>query len=35
MKDIKEFCFKNDVDYTGVEEAWLDFKMKEKLKCLI
>ena len=21
MKNIKEFCIKNDVDYTGVEEA--------------
>lgn len=21
MKNIKEFCLKNDIDYTGVEEA--------------
>lgn len=25
MKSIKEFCLKNDVDYTGVENAWLDY----------
>lgn len=30
MKNIKAFCLKNDVDYTGVEEAWLDFKVKGK-----
>lgn len=29
MKNIKEFCLKNDVDYTGVEEAWLDFIIKK------
>lgn len=32
MKNIKEFCLKNDVDYTGVEEAWLDFKVEGKSK---
>ena len=31
-KNIKEFCLKNDVNYTGVEEAWLDFNVKGKLK---
>ena len=30
MKNIKEFCHKNDIDYTSVEEAWLDFKRKPK-----
>lgn len=30
MKNIKEFCLKNDVDYAGVEEAWLDFKVEGK-----
>lgn len=25
MKSIKEFCLKNDVDYSSIEEAWLDF----------
>lgn len=32
MKNIKEFCLKNDVDYAGVEEAWLDFKVRSKSK---
>nr|WP_072513896.1 helix-turn-helix transcriptional regulator [Ndongobacter massiliensis] len=32
MKNIKEFCLKNDVGYTGVEEAWLDFKVEGKSK---
>lgn len=26
MKNIKEFCLKNDIDYASVEEAWLDFE---------
>lgn len=30
MKNIKEFCLKNDVDYTGVEESWLDFEVEGK-----
>lgn len=29
MKKIKEFCLKYDVDYAGVEEAWLDFEVKK------
>lgn len=29
MKNIKEFCLKNDIDYAGVEEAWLDFKVEK------
>ena len=32
MKNIKEFCLKNDVNYTGVEEAWLDFEVRSKSK---
>ena len=32
MKNIKEFCLKYDVDYTGVEEAWLDFEVRSKSK---
>jgi len=32
MKNIKEFCLKHDVDYTDVEEAWLDFKVEGKSK---
>ena len=27
---LKEFCLKNDVDYVGIEEAWLDFKVEGK-----
>lgn len=34
MKNIKEFCLKNDVDYAGVEEAWLDFEVRSKSKWL-
>lgn len=30
MKNIKEFCLKHNVDYTGVEEAWLDFEVRSK-----
>ena len=29
MKNIKEFCLKNNIDYTGIEEAWLDFKVEK------
>ena len=32
MKSIKAFCLKNDMDQTGVEEAWLDFKVEGKSK---
>lgn len=27
MKNIKEFCFKNDIDYADVEEVWLNYKV--------
>lgn len=26
MKKIKEFCLKNNIEYSDVEEAWLDYK---------
>lgn len=29
MKNVKEFCLKNDIDYASVEEAWLDFEVKK------
>ena len=32
MKNIKEFCLKNDVDYTGVEGAGLDYTVEGKEK---
>lgn len=25
MKNIKEFCFRNDLEYQDLEEAWLNF----------
>jgi len=34
MKNIKEFCLKYDVDYTGVEDAWLDFKVKKHMEVM-
>ncbi len=34
MKNIKEFCFKNDIDYAVVEEAWLDFKVKKSTEVM-
>lgn len=30
MKKIKEFCLENDIEYSGVEEAWLDYKAEVK-----
>lgn len=35
MKNISEFCLKNDLEYTGLEEAWLNFKVERKFKWLI
>lgn len=29
MKSIKEFCFKNDVDYSVIEELWLSYETGE------
>lgn len=30
MKNIKEFCLKNDVDFSTAEEAWLNYKTEDK-----
>ena len=30
MKNIKEFCSRNDVDYASLEELWLDLGSEEK-----
>ena len=30
MKNIKKFCLEHEVDYSGVEEAWLDFEVEGK-----
>ena len=30
MKNIKAFCLEHDVDYSDVEEAWLDFEVEGK-----
>ena len=32
MKNIKEFCLEHDVDYSDVEEEWLDFEVRSKSK---
>ena len=32
MKSIKEFCFKNNIEYSPIEEAWLDFSVEEAKK---
>ena len=32
MKKIKEFCLKNDIDYSSIEEAWLYFSVEGKEK---
>ena len=29
MKNIKSFCEKNSIDYSDVEEAWLNFTYKK------
>ncbi|NLC73983.1 MAG: helix-turn-helix transcriptional regulator [Clostridiales bacterium] len=26
MKNIKEFCFKHDIDFSAANEAWLNYK---------
>ena len=28
MKSIKEFCLKNNIEYSSIEEAWLDFSVE-------
>lgn len=30
MKHIKEFCLRNSIEYSGIEEAWLDYKVEAK-----
>ncbi|CZE45798.1 helix-turn-helix domain-containing protein [Campylobacter geochelonis] len=30
MKNIKEFCLKHDVDFSAIEEAWLNYKTGNK-----
>ena len=30
MKSIKEFCLKHDVDFSALEEAWLNYTTEEK-----
>lgn len=32
MKSTKEFCLKNDIEYSSIEKAWLDFSVEEKDK---
>lgn len=29
MKNIKEFCINNNVEYSPIEEAWLDFNAED------
>ena len=30
MKSIKEFCLKHDVDFSALEEAWLNYRTEDK-----
>lgn len=30
MKNIKEFCLSNEIDFSNLEEAWLDYKTEDK-----
>lgn len=30
MKKIKEFCLSQDIEYTSIEDAWLNFKAEGK-----
>lgn len=30
MKNIKDFCLKNDIEYSDVEEAWLNYTVGGK-----
>lgn len=32
MKNIKEFCLKNNVEYPSIEEAWFNSSMEGKEK---
>lgn len=30
MKNMKEFCLSHDIEYTSIEESWLNFKVEDK-----
>ena len=30
MKSIKKYCQAHDIDFSSIEEAWLNYKAKEK-----
>lgn len=30
MKHIKEFCLRNGIEYSSIEEAWLDYTTEAK-----
>ncbi len=30
MKHIKEFCLQHGIEYSSIEEAWLDYKTEAK-----
>ncbi len=30
MKHIKEFCLQHGIEYSSIEEAWLDYKAEAK-----
>jgi hypothetical protein len=32
MKNIKEFCLKNNIEYSSIEEAWLNFSVEGNKK---
>ncbi len=32
MKNIKKFCLQNDIEYSSIEEAWLDSAAEGKSK---
>ena len=29
MKNIKEFCFQNNIEYSDIEKVWLDYTLEE------
>lgn len=29
MKNIKEFCFNNNIEYTNIEEAWFNYDLED------
>lgn len=30
MKSLKEYCLSHDIDFSSIEEAWLNYKTEEK-----